>query len=43
MVAFYKMQKSRKITKVYCVADYDAEREYAVSEKYRELMAEKDN
>ena len=34
MEAYYEMQKLRKITAAYEITDYDAEREYAVSEKY---------
>ena len=43
MAAFNEMQKLRKITAAYEITDYDAEREYAVSEKYGEFMTEKDN
>ena len=41
--AFYEMQKLRKITAAYEITDYNAEREYAVSEKYGEYMTEKGN
>ena len=41
MAAFNEMQKLRKITAAYEITDYDAEREYAVSEKYGEFMTEK--
>lgn len=41
MEAYYEMQKLRKITAAYEITDYDAEREYAVSEKYGEFMTEK--
>ena len=41
MAAFYEMQELRKITAAYEITDYDAEREYAVSEKYGAFMAEK--
>ena len=43
MAAFNEMQKLRKITAAYEITDYDAEREYAVSEKYGVFMTEKDN
>ena len=43
MAAFNEMQKLRKITAAYEITDYDAEREYAVSEKYGEFMTEKDS
>ena len=43
MTAFYEMQKLRKLTAAYEITDYDAAREYAVSEKYGEFMTEKDS
>lgn len=43
IAAYYEMQKLRKITASYEIADYEAEREYAVSEKYGEFMTVKDN
>ena len=43
MAAYYEIQRLRKISAAYEITDYDAAREYAVSEKYGEFMKEKDN